>query len=150
MSDTSDMALPAGRAFVPTASSPSVSPVPASIPSAARTLFLECCLPGSPGTLQRYGEACAVTAILSVLDRDRLIDLLSVELGDSYDCTRVWSAWGYGTMGEDDFELVANRVADMADGIIEALLASAIEARRAETGTGSVHESAVPQADAHA
>lgn len=28
-------------------------------------------------------------------------------LGEAYDCTRVWSAWSYGTMGSDDFSMVA-------------------------------------------
>jgi len=47
-------------------------------------------------------------------------------LGDSaYDCLRVWEAWGYGTMGPDDFYPVADdedRVAEIADAAIEATL----------------------------
>ena len=44
----------------------------------------------------------------------------------AYDCTRVWSAWQVGTMGEDDFVLVAedpDRVAEIADAAIEAIRA---------------------------
>jgi hypothetical protein len=43
---------------------------------------------------------------------------------DAYDCTRVWSAWSYGTMGEDDFVPVAHqadRIAEIADAAIAAL-----------------------------
>jgi hypothetical protein len=32
--------------------------------------------------------------------RDALAETLG---GDAYDCTRVWSAWGVGTMSQDDF-----------------------------------------------
>ena len=52
----------------------------------------------------------------------KVVDLLTVELGDSYDCTRVWSAWGYGTMGEDDFEPVLDRIDAIASDIVRAIL----------------------------
>jgi hypothetical protein len=45
-------------------------------------------------------------------------------LGRTYDCTRVWEAWQVGTMGPDDFSLVAeddDRVAEIADAAIEAM-----------------------------
>lgn len=38
-------------------------------------------------------------------------------LGDAYDCTRVWSAWSYGTMGPEDFSQVSedsDRVREIA------------------------------------
>ncbi len=38
--------------------------------------------------------------------RDKISDILTSNLGDSYYCSRVWSAWSYGTMTEDDFEEV--------------------------------------------
>ncbi len=44
----------------------------------------------------------------------------------AYDCTRVWSAWQVGTMGKDDFCLLAenpDRVAEIADAAIEAIRA---------------------------
>jgi hypothetical protein len=49
----------------------------------------------------------------------------------AYDCTRVWGAWQVGTMGEDDFVLVAeddDRVAEIADAAIEAIRAIALPA----------------------
>jgi hypothetical protein len=45
-------------------------------------------------------------------------------LGEAYDCTRVWSAWSYDTMGPDDFSLVAendSRLAEIADAAIKVL-----------------------------
>jgi len=51
-------------------------------------------------------------------DRARVAELLSRDLSDSYDCKRVWSAWSYGTMGEDDFEPVADRIDDIVDAIL--------------------------------
>jgi hypothetical protein len=37
-------------------------------------------------------------------DRDLLRDKIAEAIGgDTYDCTRVWSAWGFGTMDQDDF-----------------------------------------------
>ena len=55
--------------------------------------------------------------------RAELIDYLRQEFGDTYDCTRVWSAWSYGTMGEDDFDPVSNRIDDIADAILALLSA---------------------------
>ncbi len=37
-------------------------------------------------------------------NRDKLRDLIAEGLGDTYACTRVWSAWSYNTMTEDDFK----------------------------------------------
>jgi len=48
--------------------------------------------------------------------RQKAMDAVADELGDAYDCMRVWEAWSYGTMGPDDFWPVANsedRVADI-------------------------------------
>lgn len=33
-------------------------------------------------------------------------DALAASLGDTYDCTRVWSAWSVGTMSQDDFTAI--------------------------------------------
>jgi len=54
-------------------------------------------------------------------DREAIVDVLSAELDDAYDCTRVWSAWGYGTMTEDDFQPASNRADEIADAILSAL-----------------------------
>lgn len=37
---------------------------------------------------------------------DKVRRFLESQLSDAYYCTRVWEAWGVGTMGEDDFEPV--------------------------------------------
>lgn len=38
------------------------------------------------------------------VDDGVLRDAIAEAIGlDTYDCTRVWSAWGYGTMSPDDF-----------------------------------------------
>lgn len=51
-------------------------------------------------------------------------------LGDAYDCTRVWSAWSYGTMGPDDFSPVADdleRTREIASAAVSAILARLAE-----------------------
>ena len=60
--------------------------------------------------------------------RQAVIEAVAGALGDAYDCTRVWSAWSYGTMGEDDFSLVAeddSRLAEIADAALSAVTANA-------------------------
>jgi hypothetical protein len=52
-----------------------------------------------------------------------VMDAVAQALGDAYDCTRVWAAWGVGTMSEDDFHLISDdssRVAEIATAAIEA------------------------------
>lgn len=73
-----------------------------------------------------YAKADAILALPRSPDRearDRLIDYLGQEFGDTYDCKRVWSAWSYGTMGEDDFDPVSDRIDDVADAILALLSA---------------------------
>lgn len=53
--------------------------------------------------------------------RIRLERALSSSLADAYDCNRVWSAWGYGTMDENDFVPVLDRLDEIVDEIIESL-----------------------------
>lgn len=53
--------------------------------------------------------------------REVVRDALASELGDTYDCGRVWEAWSVGTMGEDDFTPVNDRVDEIADAILAAL-----------------------------
>lgn len=51
-------------------------------------------------------------------------DAVAEALGDAYDCTRVWGAWGCSTMSADDFSRVAeddSRVAEIADAAIGAM-----------------------------
>jgi len=56
--------------------------------------------------------------------REAVYAAVAEALGGAYDCLRVWSAWGCGTMGPDDFSLVGeddDRVAEIADAAINAL-----------------------------
>jgi hypothetical protein len=60
--------------------------------------------------------------------REKVREAVAEAVGDAYDCTRVWSAWSYGTMGEDDFVPVADqadRIAEIADAAIAALTSNA-------------------------
>lgn len=79
-------------------------------------------------------------------DQEKLLDLLTKATGDiaaalilagKADKIAKWTAPYVAAINEADAR---------ADEIDSATPAKAIEARRAETGTGSVHESAVPQA----
>lgn len=57
--------------------------------------------------------------------REAVGDSIAEALGDAYDCTRVWSAWGVGTMSQDDFHLItddASRIGELADAAISAIL----------------------------
>jgi hypothetical protein len=57
--------------------------------------------------------------------RQAVIEAVAGALGGcAYDCTRVWSAWSYGTMSQDDFSLIAgddSRLAEIADAAIAAV-----------------------------
>jgi|GEM_PF-3156032 len=58
--------------------------------------------------------------------RESIHDAIAAALGDAYDCTRVWSAWSYGTMGEDDFSLItddSDRMAELTDAVLAAIAA---------------------------
>lgn len=66
--------------------------------------------------------------------REEATDKVAEALGDAYDCTRTWQAWSYGTMGPDDFALVADDDSRLSE-ITEAALApalAAIDAQAAE------------------
>ena len=59
---------------------------------------------------------------------DSVIDAVAEALGDAYDCTRVWAAWSHGTMGPDDFHIIANdadRVAEIARAALTSWFAAA-------------------------
>lgn len=56
--------------------------------------------------------------------KQAVMEAIAEALGGAYDCTRAWSAWGVGTMGRDDFSLVAedsDRVSELADAAIAAM-----------------------------
>lgn len=59
-----------------------------------------------------------------IFARASIRDAVTDSLGEAYDCTRVWSAWGEGTMDQDDFTLVSEdpeRVEEIVDAVLEAL-----------------------------
>ncbi|MCO7641918.1 hypothetical protein NJI34_34685 [Pseudomonas sp. S 311-6] len=57
--------------------------------------------------------------------KDQARDGIAEALGDAYDCMRVWSAWGVGTMGPDDFALVVDDESRLEE-ITDAALAPAL------------------------
>ncbi|WP_197672302.1 hypothetical protein [Cupriavidus nantongensis] len=87
----------------------------------------------------------AAPAALTDDQREKVSEAVAGALGNAYDCMRVWSAWGMGTMGRDDFALVAedsDRVAEIADAAIGAILAQAApiaSAPECSTCGGFVH-----------
>lgn len=48
-------------------------------------------------------------------------DALILQIGDSFDCTRTWSAWSAGTMREDDFNAVLDRIDDITEEVAKAV-----------------------------
>ena len=77
--------------------------------------------------LRRLREILAAAPAPAVPDgsvRDKLIEALTRELGDTYDCTRVWEAWHFGNMSQEDFEPVLQRVDDIAESVLGALSAA--------------------------
>ena len=84
--------------------------------------------PGQPVAIEPRGcptpGACSCVEPAPVVQRDAVIAAVTEALGNAYDCQRVWEAWSVGTMGQDDFVLVAedsDRVAEIADAAIEAM-----------------------------
>ncbi|WGH28229.1 hypothetical protein 10KY502B_gene0028 [Xanthomonas phage 10KY502B] len=58
--------------------------------------------------------------------KEAVSEAIREALGGALDCGRAWSAWGVGTMSEDDFSPVADdseRVAEIADAVLAALAA---------------------------
>lgn len=59
--------------------------------------------------------------------KEAVSEAIREALGGALDCGRVWSAWGVGTMSEDDFSPVADdseRVAEITDAVLSALAAT--------------------------
>jgi len=91
-------------------------------------------LAGLGAVLARWGHPAALPApehvggSINDEQRETVRAAVAEALGDTYDCTRVWEAWQVGTMGPDDFVLVAeddDRVAEIADAAIEAICPTA-------------------------
>lgn len=52
---------------------------------------------------------------------DSIVDVTAEALGDAFDCTRQWEAWRYGTMSQNDFELISDntdRLTEIATAVI--------------------------------
>lgn len=90
----------------------------------------------SLGDAWKHGKACAAPqepaapglVNAEMLDaepvglRDAIATALASELAhDTYDCTRVWSAWQVGTMGEDDFSPIGDRLDEIVETVISAI-----------------------------
>ena len=87
---------------------------------------------GSREMAERSEWADEATAALSTpatepqgyVEGQDINDAICAALGDAMDCTRVWEAWHYGTMSDEDFVLVrddASRVDEIVDAINKAL-----------------------------
>lgn len=68
-----------------------------------------------------YLEAQQAEPAVPLSMREALFESIAEALGEAYDCTRVWPAWSYGTMGPDDFTQVAEQ-ADRVNEIVDAVL----------------------------
>lgn len=80
---------------------------------------------------QRCADALAAAQpsakALTDEQRNKVRDAIAETLGGAYDCLRVWSAWGVGTMSQDDFALLVedeSRLAEITDAAIGAILAA--------------------------
>ena len=79
--------------------------------------------PGQPGwDVPLYAAQPAPVSVV-LPSRETMRDLIAEVIGgDTYDCVRVWSAWGVGTMSEDDFVPVVEqeeRLYELADACLD-------------------------------
>lgn len=51
--------------------------------------------------------------------REEIIKILDGWFKDAYFCTKVWEAWGYNTMTQNDFVPVDDEIEEAADEIIK-------------------------------
>lgn len=92
-------------------------------------MFWEAFLELMPARIEEWKALAAPQQVDTVKavpedQRERLRNALSVTLGEAMDCARVWSAWGVGTMSEDDFSLLADndeRLDELVDAVLAAL-----------------------------
>lgn len=59
-------------------------------------------------------------------------EIMNIEMDQAYYCTRVWSAWSYGTMTGDDFEKIieSENFTPSTDSISNAIFTYIIEAEK--------------------
>jgi len=74
--------------------------------------------------------------------RDKVIEALASELSGSFDCTRVWEAWSVGRMDRDDFVPMTNRIDEIADTVLAAILPDLREIIAAEISLGDRYATA--------
>ena len=65
-----------------------------------------------------------ISKVLKVTAPVVLREALAAALGSTYVCGRVWSAWGVGTMSEDDF-IPASECDELLDEIVSAATTAA-------------------------
>ena len=98
-----------------------------------RLAFIGECGPWTREALRAAAQPAAQSTVDEAV-RQRVREAVAGAIGEqAFDCTRVWSAWGVGTMTEDDFELIAQndtRIAEIAD----AALAAAVQAEARSDG----------------
>lgn len=68
----------------------------------------------------RVAVRARLTSDLTDEQRERVADAVAEALADVYACGRVWEAWSYGTMSEDDFS-PAGEDPDILDNVIDAV-----------------------------
>lgn len=73
-------------------------------------------------TTPLYAEQ-PLSLVVALPNRDTLRDIIAQAIGgDTYDCTRVWSAWSVGTMSDNDFMPVVDqeaRLYEITDACLE-------------------------------
>lgn len=63
-----------------------------------------------------------IIASLEYPARDVIRGALSDAIGpDAYDCYRVWEGWAVGSMCEDDFAPVQDRLDEITDAVVDAI-----------------------------
>jgi hypothetical protein len=158
MTEMNDVrALPADRAFAAAPSSPAVSTVPASIPSAfvledlRNSAVVEIAREGNGGNWSSMMVRSGL--MLNIIDDHKRLTGRVEELQAALDLALAWLTPfepGDSRAVSDEFfamAAIACEVSgDRANHLRIIVDAQAIEARRAATGTGAVYESAVPQA----
>lgn len=80
--------------------------------------------------MTELAERQALLAVISEPLKEQLRDAIREQLSDALYCTRVWSAWSYGTMREDDFVCLAeddDYVESMVNAVLTALIGKSNE-----------------------
>ena len=95
-------------------------------------------------TIDNQGACRAAHSFVEQL-RAKITDAVIESLGSAYDCTRTWSAWGHGTMSQDDFSLVAEDGERVAE-IVEAVMTTIADHIPASTKMTETAEGAEPVA----